>query len=316
MTDRVVQIAEEIAAHDIRRPRLSGAQLEALYARTDLWPALYLAATLACITGLLALAVSLPHPVVLVGVFVLIGALQQHLSIIHHEAVHYLLFRSRRLNDAVGSAVAFTIGFSMGYRTHHLTHHRRVGHDDDPDLDAYAAYPTTPAKFVGDLFVHLSGFGAVSQFRQQIQRVGEAAKTGEATGPGQFVGIVATQLLLLGLFSAAGHPLLYFGLWVLPLVTVAKTLTHFRGVCEHTVALRQDGRPTRYRTIECGPIERFFFAPMNFNFHAEHHFYPAIPYYNLPAAFRALSNDPAYRESVRVDRGYIGFLFRQAIRSR
>ena len=29
--------------------------------------------------------------------------------------------------------------------------------------------------------------------------------------------------------------------------------------------------------------KRFFFSPMNFNFHGAHHFYPWIPHHNLPA---------------------------------
>jgi len=312
MSAPALEIAQQVTPQDVARPRLSPAQLEQLYARSDRRPAAYVAAAVGGIVATVILACLWPQPPVLAVAVLLIGTLQHHFSIIHHESVHYLLFRSRRLNEAVGSLIAFSTGFSMAYRVHHLTHHRRLGHDDDPDLDAYAEYPTTPLRLVLDLAWHLCGAAAIQQFIRQMQRARALANTGAGTSTRQIIGIAVTQMIILGIFTLAGHPWLYFIVWLLPLLTVAKTLAHFRGVAEHTVARGRDGGPTRYRTIICGPIERFFFAPMNFNFHAEHHFYPAIPYYNLPEAFRVLSRDPGYQEVVRLHRGYLAFLLRDA----
>jgi fatty acid desaturase len=181
-------------------------------------------------------------------------------------------------------------------------------------MDAYAAYPTTRAWLIADLLWHLSGGAAVQQFLVQMRRARALSPETGGTSKGQMLGIVVTQVLFLALFSAAGHPLLYFVLWLGPLLVVAKTLAHFRGVVEHTVTSRPDGAPTRFRTILCGPIEGFFFAPMNFNYHAEHHFYPAIPYHRLADAHRLLSQDQRYRDAVTVHRGYLAFLTRAAIR--
>lgn len=307
-------IADQVTAQSLARPRIAPDELTALYARSDLRPAAYAGAVALSLAAIVSVAAAVPHPLVMGIAVVLIGALQHHCSIIHHEAVHYLLFRSRALNDAVGSIVAFATGFSMAYRTHHLAHHRRLGCGDDPDLDAYEQYPTTPGRFMVDLIWHLSGGATIQQFARQMRRARALSPAAGGTSVWQVVGIVVTQLLLLALFAAAGHPLLYFVLWLFPLLAVAKTLAHFRGVAEHTMAVQNDGSPTRFRTILCGPLERFFFAPMNFNYHAEHHFYPAIPYYHLPRASELLRDDPAYRAVVRVDHGYIGFLRSGAIR--
>ena len=102
----------------------------------------------------------------------------------------------------------------------------------------------------------------------------------------------------------------YLLLWVLPLVTVAKTLTHFRNVVEHA-QLRDVGDPelSRYRTVLCNPAEGFFFAPMNFNYHAEHHLYTGIPYHRLPRCHALLREHPRYLEVVEVEKGYLSFLF-------
>ena len=313
MSAPAVEIAREVTPQDVPRPRLSQSELEHLYARSDRRPAVYVAVAVTAAIGTMLVACAWPHPLILVAAAVLIGTLQHHFSIIHHESVHYLLFRSRRLNDVVGSIIAFATGFSMAYRTHHLAHHRRLGQDDDPDLDAYADYPTNRLGLVVDLARHLCGAAAIEQFLRQMQRARALSKAGGGTSGAQILGIVATQMILFALFALAGHPWLYFVLWLLPLLTVAKTLAHFRSVVEHTVAVCCDGKPTRYRTIVCGPIEGFFFAPMNFNLHAEHHFYPAIPYYNLPQAFRILSQDPTYHDVVRLDHGYLAYLLRDAV---
>ena len=301
---------------DSVRLRLDPQQLAPLYARNDFRVAVHVSAIVLAIVATLVAAAWIDQPMVFAVAFVAIGALQHHLSIIHHESVHRLLFRSRWLNELVGSAAAFSTGFSMAYRTHHLAHHLRLGSEDDPDLDAYGSYPTNRTRFFADVVWHLCGGGAVQQFVRQAYRVRRLSPAQGATSRFQLLGIVATQVLLFALFAACGRPELYFLLWVLPLVVVAKTLTHFRGVVEHTIDPRVNGESRRYRTILCGPLERFFFAPMNFNFHAEHHFYPAIPYYNLPQAFRLLSSNPAYRGTVCLDRGYLAFLFRQASKAR
>lgn len=306
----------EAAAASTVRPRLAASELDGLYSRRDAQAGVYVAAVVAGLVAVIALAIAADHWAVTAVAIVVIGALQHHCSIIHHEAVHYLLFRSRRLNEWLGSLIAYATGFSMAYRTHHLTHHRRLGFTDDPDLDAYEQYPTTLPWLCADVVWHLSGGAAIRQFIVQMRRARALSPAAGGTSAGQLLGIGITQVVLLGIFVALGHPFLYFVLWLLPLLVIAKTLAHFRGVAEHTVALDSNGRPTRLRTIECGAIERFFFAPMNFNYHAEHHFYPAIPYYHLPRAFELLHDDPAYRAVVRVDRGYLGLLWRGAVRPR
>ena len=122
---------------------------------------------------------------------------------------------------------------------------------------------------------------------------------------------------LLGLFWLVASWEFYFVLWVLPLLTIAKTLTHFRYTVEHA-QLQDVGDPelSRYRTVLCNPMEAIFFAPMNFNYHAEHHFYMGIPYHKLPRCHELLASQPEYRAIVDVQKGYLHFLFRQLCRKR
>lgn len=122
--------------------KLSKAELEPFCGRHDRIAA---ATCLAVLTGLIitfALHAYFDSWITFVIAFVLIGGFQHHLSVIHHEAIHYLLFRKRRWNDLVGRFLgAYPIGFTMAYRATHLSHHRRLGEDDDPDLPNYRDFP-------------------------------------------------------------------------------------------------------------------------------------------------------------------------------
>ena len=56
-----------------------------------------------------------------------------------------------------------------------------------------------------------------------------------------------------------------------------------RSVLEHAQP-ESDAKADQHRltTFLSNPIEKIFFAPMNMNYHAVHHLWTSIPYYNLP----------------------------------
>jgi fatty acid desaturase len=296
------------------RPKLTPEEHSRLHARNDWRPALHCAAVFAAIAGIMV--VYTRHPSIglhMVCVF-LVGSLQHQLSIVQHEANHYLLFTSRVVNEVVGTIAAGAIGFTMGYRRIHFEHHRALGAPSDPDLANYIEYPKTRTGFLADVAKNMSGYAATRQFVVQTFARGANVKGSKAEGAG-FVWIVLLQAAIFGAFAASGHWYNYFFVWILPLVTVAKSLAQFRNIAEHTqVTDKGEVDSSRYRTIRCGWIEQFFFAPMYFNYHAEHHFFPGIPYYNLPAAHRVLREQSEYKRIVDVDYGYARFLLRKAIR--
>jgi fatty acid desaturase len=296
------------------RPKLSRPQLAELRLRGNCRPALYMVAVFTAIVATVMLAARWPHPALLVPCLLVIGALQHHLSIIQHEAVHYLLFTNRRLNDLAGGLAAYPIFFTMGYRHTHWKHHRSLGHDDDPDLCNYVDYPNDIRYLIFDIIWNVTGAAAAHQFIKQAL-AGRPRPTGRFDR--ELVGVAMVQATLLGVFWVGGVWELYFLLWILPLVTIAKSLTHFRNVVEHA-QLRDLGDPelSRCRTVLCNPIEGFFFAPMNFNYHAEHHFYMGIPYHQLPRCHELLAATPEYLRVVEIEHGYLGFLFGKLVSPR
>jgi fatty acid desaturase len=122
--------------------------------------------------------------------------------------------------------------------------------------------------------------------------------------------IAACQAALIGgltfTFGWWGYPLL----WLVPVGIFAILADNFRSFAEHGHA-ESDQEADRHRliTYSSNPLERAFVAPMNMNYHATHHLWVAIPYYNLPAAdarirARIQGEELVWRSS------YFGFLWR------
>ena len=90
-------------------------------------------------------------------------------------------------------------------------------------------------------------------------------------------------------------------IWIVPVYVFTFTADLTRAFLEHSMEVPDAKADEAKRLIsyESNFFERQFIAPMNMNFHAAHHLYPSIPYYNLPLVDRAM------RASVYRDRGLI-----------
>jgi fatty acid desaturase len=62
-------------------------------------------------------------------------------------------------------------------------------------------------------------------------------------------------------------------------------------------------------TFLSNPVERVFLAPLNMNYHAAHHLWPSIPYYNLARADCEIRNLPA-AAGLEWRGSYTGYLLR------
>ena len=231
----------------------------------------------------------------------IIAALQHALSILQHEAVHGLLFNSHRWNEFVGTyLLSYPIGFTMDYRAAHFAHHRALGHAGDPDLPNYQKFPASPRVFLRKLVGDFSGYGALVQFFGR--------QSGNALRPSRLVGLLIIHAIIFAGFGVAEQPLMYFVLWVLPLLTVTKGLAQMRNLAEHVIRTNAPPGTERLRTFRSNLIERFFLAPLNFHYHAEHHWYTVIPYYRLPEARRMLQDRPGYSTYAEMSSSYLSVL--------
>jgi fatty acid desaturase len=124
-----------------------------------------------------------------------------------------------------------------------------------------------------------------------------------------FLLIGVWQLALIGGLTWLVAWWAYPVLWLVPLY-LAFMADNFRAFAEHSHP-RGDAWANEHRLITflSNPLEQPFVAPLNMNYHAAHHLWPSIPYYNLPAADREIRNHPA-AAGIEWRRSYFGYLLR------
>lgn len=239
----------------------------------------------------------------LVAVLILPIALsQQACFVLAHDAAHYRLFKSRKLNDVVGRMLATVVGISMcSYRVVHRLHHNDLYGATDPDIALHGGYPRGRWYLIKKLLRDLTGLTAPKTYGYFF---GSPSVTGEDgarlnplddTAPALRVAarrdrwlVVAFHLLAPVCAWAAGYLAEYLVLWVLPLVTVLQAVLRFRAILEHGAVTDLSSPLTAART-NTGPSWLLsILFPHCVNYHVEHHLYPAIPHYHLPACHAAL----------------------------
>ena len=269
------------------------------------------------LVAIIAVALYVSSPWLTALAIVLVGARQYGLLILLHDASHGLLHPKRRVNDALTLwLLAAPCGSSFwNSRKTHLMHHRFLGDDGkDPDYFLYCseapAPKSHPLAFAGHFAKLVLGGQVIHTLFGKAARPASPQPSAEL-GPKirALLPVAFVQLAILGAFAAAGHPLAYFYLWVLPLVTLAVLFNGVRVFCDHSVP---PGSATNAEalivTYLSNPVERFFLSPFNMNFHAEHHFFPYVPHYNLPKLRALLRATPEYRERIEWRRSYLGYM--------
>jgi len=86
----------------------------------------------------------------------------------------------------------------------------------------------------------------------------------------------------------------YLVLWVLPLVTVLQPILRLRAIAEHGAVTDLSSpltaaRSNRTTGSAANRLGRVLLFPHHVNYHLEHHLYPAVPHYHLPALHRLLA---------------------------
>ena len=283
--------------------------------KTNLHGFINFVATLTAITLIFYATTVLENILLHILFFISIGALQHRLSIFLHECLHFSLFKNKTLNIIVGKISAYLIFFNWGYRKIHLRHHMHLGHDEDPDAKNYIYYPRGGNFFLKDLLLNLFGFAALIQFLNQnlnFRKIDSNSVDSSETLP-----LLVTQCLVFCFFFFLDFWWGYLIFWILPLVTIAKTLAHFRNVAEHVLLRPIPGKKDleRLRTIKSNFIEKFFFAPLGFNYHAEHHMFPGVPYHKLASLSCRLMEHPYYKANIDYyNGGYCSLLIKHALK--
>ena len=226
-----------------------------------------------------------------------------------HDAAHGALCRRAWLNQWLAQlACAWpTLADTAVYRAYHLQHHARTQQPDDPDLILTGHYPITRASLKRKLLRDLTGRTGYAQRKAQfLQACGpsdwpwrrRAAHYWRSLGPQ-----TCAQLVLCGMAAASGHAWVYFGLWLLPLMTWQQVVLRIRNIAEHAVERPADDPFGYARTTLANPLERLLVAPYRVNYHLEHHLVMWVPCHRLPLLRRFLEAN-GFGPRIETERGY------------
>ncbi len=289
---------------------LSATELAPLTELNDWRSAAGVASTFAVIGLAVAIGVAVwPSPWLVLLVLV-IGIQQHALFVLAHEAAHSRLFGSRVLNDAAGRVIGMASAISMcTYRVIHRLHHNHLYSDEDPDTAIHGGYPRGVAYLWKKLAQDLLGLNAWKTFAYFFGAPAINAQTNRAARPlddtspalrasarSDRWAVLAFQLGAPSVAFALGgaHALiLYLVLWLLPLLTVLQPILRLRAIAEHGAVRDLSSPLTAARcnrtTGTLGNwLGRVLLFPHHVNYHLEHHLYPAVPHYRLPALHRLL----------------------------
>jgi fatty acid desaturase len=300
----------------LRKSLLNRDEVRAFSKLSPLPPARDIAISWFCIVLVWSLVARWPSVLSVALALPLIGSRYYALFIIGHDGLHRRLFRNRMVNDLVNDV--FVMG-PVGAITrlnngNHIRHHERLATPGDPDRHKYSCLNKSD---LAGLWKYITGATSVTKsLRNVFGRSPSADSPSKATGSRYTIrdwvilaGVQST--LLIGLTATFGW-WAYPVLWLLPVYVFAFLADNLRTFAEHAHP-EADSVADTHRLISYlpGPVERAFLSPMNMNYHAVHHLWPSIPYYQLPAA-DLLVRGRAQSTGLEWRRSYLGFLARYA----
>jgi fatty acid desaturase len=212
---------------------------------------------------------------------------------LQHETIHGHPTSSRRINAMLGSPpLSLWIPYSL-YREIHLRHHRHGGrYLTDPARDTESFYrPSGALLSVGSIRRALYWANCTLAGRLMLGPVmgissfwaAEVRKLRSGDRPRLYIWLrhaFGVTVVLAWTVGICRVPLLvYVGLVVYP----SASITLLRSFAEH----RADDDPAlRTVVVEANPLWALIF--LNNNLHIAHHAWPALPWYELPRAWRQM----------------------------
>ncbi len=249
--------------------------------------------------------------------FVIVGSRFHGLEAMLHEATHYRLHPNKKINEFIGELMVWPLGLSLFlYRKlRHFAHHKHIGTVRDSHV--FQSYQNQRARF--DIPKPLPQFlvsclTVAIQFPAEVW-LGQLYST--ATLLPRFSKLrgilwIGFQLSMVA-FVVAGTIIIgpkvawiYFLFFVLPLLWVALFSRYFRLLTEHfgiPVNSQHTVPGSETRTVLVSWPLRVIFWPHNLNYHVEHHWYPSVPFYNLPALHTLLMETPQARQRMHITQG-------------
>ena len=266
------------------------------------------------IVGAMGLVVLWTNPLTVILALIIVGAKQLACAIIMHDASHYSLFKSRKLNDLLGNWFgAFPIIHNIRqYRPYHFRHHIATGTEEDPDINLTKAYPTSKKSLTRKFLRDLSGLSGLKAYYGLIamhigilkynlgNHIEKVIKEDRGylwkSGFRNLIGPVVSNLIIFLICWLIGFPLLYL-IWFGSLFTTYMFFLRVRSIAEHSMVEDSRDPLLNTRTIRANFLERLLFAPLHVNYHLEHHLLFTVPSYNFKSMHKKLKDRGLYKKA-------------------
>jgi fatty acid desaturase len=257
------------------------------------------------------------HPALYVLAVLWIGARQHALTVLGHDAAHFRLFPDRKWNDWIGNAAVMWPVFlaADGYRHYHGEHHRFTGTPDDGnrtiwkthtaagDLTSEWTFPKTTAGLVFTVLRRAAFFTGIFWIIR-----GLVAAIILRRSWGHLLLRMAYYALIVSAMAYAGVLRGFLLYWIVPFCTAHLAFQYIRLICEHSAIRTDDPAYAATRTTLARLWERWLIVPRNIHYHIEHHWYPSVPFYNLPALHKVLMDQPRFRKHAVVTKSIVASL--------
>lgn len=241
-----------------------------------------------------------------------IGTRYYALAIQGHDGLHRRLLPTVRANDWFNDVLLIGPigGITRLHNHNHLDHHQHLAQPTDPDRHKYQCLDKgTWAHLAG----YLIGVRGVSRSVTAVLQPGPPPVAGRRRPRASWrdlIIITGWQAALIGGLSLGIGWWAYPVLWVVPVLAFTVVADQWRTFCEHSQPERDTLADShRLITYVSSPLERAVLAPRGMNFHAAHHLWPSIPYYNLAAADALLRRSP-HAAALEWRTSYLGYLWR------
>ena len=255
------------------------------------------------------------HPLLYLITVMWIGARQHALGGLLHEGAHFHISRKKKWNDLLSEVVlAWPIFANLqNFRNIHLRHHSHLNSPKDPDWVVKQTeewqFPKSKLALIGMLLKHLLGGTLIRLFKQNAQFSIKGKRKKDIIYLFKRSAFYLLVIFFIWYFGVFKEFLLY---WIVPLATWLSFIFHIRAIGEHWAIDHKEGALGGSRTILLSKFEELFVTPHNFNYHAEHHLYPSVPYYRLKKLHNFLMQKPQFRNQVHLTKGYWG-LFKECL---
>jgi len=276
-------------------------EVRRLSALTPARGALHVAFEWTAVFATIAIAQRLQNPFAYILAVMVIGSRQHAMLILMHEAVHFRLFKSKRLNEFVGDVLlAWPCLVSMrSFSRNHLAHHQHLNTTEDPDIvrkqpDPEWRFPMPRSRLTWMILKQFTGLG----FVYLVQVFRSLDKDAPDEGTAYKVARYGFYLAALGIIIYAGVFKLFVMYWVFPFLTWLMFIFRIRTMSEHPKVERTSAYSTSLE-YKLGLVERMLVTPKFAFYHMEHHSYPSVPFYRLPQLHRALKANDRFRRALR-----------------